>query len=178
MIGRSLCGLAILVVAAASVAEARRDRQPIAIVVSAAWQTPAEIEFTTLRRLYRGRISRWAGRSVERYELGIGSSVRSAFASVVMGQSERELEDYWLEQALTGGAIPPRELDGVDEMRRTIASRAGSIGYLPLAALEPEDRDRLRILAVRFEGTAYRPVEPRYPIQMEMMDDGTTAGDE
>jgi hypothetical protein len=166
MLARTLAGLAIVVVTAVALAEGRPEAQPIAIVVSVEWATPVEIELTTLRRLYRGRITRWAGRDVERYDLGLGSPARTAFSSVVMGQSERELEDYWLEQALTGGAVPPREVDGVEEMRRAIASRAGTIGYLPLAALKAGDGDRLRVLAVRLEGALYRPGDARYPIQM------------
>ncbi len=166
MLGRCLCGLVIAVATAVAAADTQQGRQPVAIVVSAAWDTPAEIDFTTLRRLYRGRITRWAGRSVDRYDLALGSSTRSAFAAAVMGQSERELEDYWLEQALTGGAIPPREVDGVQEMRRTIASRAGTIGYLPFSALEPDDSTRLRVLAVRLEGALYRPGDAQYPIHV------------
>jgi ABC-type phosphate transport system substrate-binding protein len=166
MLARGLCGLALFVGMVVSAAEVELERQPIAIVVSASWKTPSEIQFTTLRRVYRGRVTRWAGREVERYELAPGSAARSAFAAIVMGQSERELEDYWLEQALTGGAIPPREVDGIAEMRRTIADRAGSIGYLPLAALEPKDAHQLRILGVQLDGTVYRPDDPRYPIQM------------
>ena len=161
--------LGVLLVAAVAVARAEPERQPIAVIVSATWDTPDEIQLTTLSRLYMGRVTRWAGRRIERYELAPGSVARSAFASRVMGRSERELEDYWLEQALTGGAIPPREVDAVAEMRRIIANRAGSIGYLPLAALQPEDSGRLRILAVRVDGAAFRPDDARYPIQMTIL---------
>jgi ABC-type phosphate transport system substrate-binding protein len=158
--------LLALLLTALSLARAEPPQQPIAIVVSAAWETPREIDLAALRHLYRGRLTRWAGRSVERYELALGSAARAAFIARVMGLSERELEDYWLEQALSGGAIPPRELASAAEMRRAIAERAGAIGYLPFAAVQPQDGVQLRVLAVRVDGAAYRPGDPRYPIQM------------
>jgi len=164
---RGVCGLTVLALLGALQTPAASERQPIAIVVSAEWETPPEIQLATLRRLYMGRITRWAGQPVERYDLASGTRPRVTFTSQVMGLTERELEDYWLEQALSGGAIPPREVDGMVEMRRVIASRAGRIGYLPLAALESGDAARLRVLAVSVGGRTRHPREADYPIDMD-----------
>jgi hypothetical protein len=171
MLARRLCVLGVLFAATVCLADGESESGPVAVVVSAAWETPDEIPLTTLRRLYMGRLTRWAGRRIERYELAPGSPARASFASAVMGLSERELEDYWLEQALTGGAIPPREVEGVAEMELVIADRVGSIGYVPLAALASDGAHRLRVLAVRHEGRTHRPGDPDYPIRPSSPDE-------
>ncbi len=139
----------------------------IAVVVSRRWDTPSEISLTMLRRVYFGTVTRWAGTQVERYELAPRSRARGAFAGVVFRRTERELEDYWLEQALTGGAIPPREVSGVREMIEAVADRSGVIGYLPLGELLPADRSRLRVLAVGLPSGSTSPGDPQYPIQID-----------
>jgi len=145
-------------------ADTRSDH--IAVVVSARWKTPEEIPLSLLRRVYLGRVTQWAGRSIERYELPTGDQSRVAFSSVVFGRSERELEDYWLEQALTGGAIPPREASGIEAMKDAIAGKSGTIGYIPLADLSSTDRAELRILGLRLRNETLLPGEERYPIRL------------
>ena len=161
-----VCVLAMLAMTQ-STAYAESVPTPIAIVVSASWPTPDEIGLVTLRRVYLGRITTWAGQRVERFELAPGSAARTAFGRVVVEKSEREMEQYWLEQALTGGAIPPREVEGIGEMTLAISSRSGAIGYLPLVALTGDVRRKLRVLALSTERGIYFPGEPGYPILVE-----------
>ena len=136
------------------------------MVVSTQWSTPDEVSMTTLRRLYLGRLNRWAGMRVERYHLPLGSAERLAFGGAVLDRTERELEDYWLEQALTGGSIPPKELESRGRMLEVIRERPGAMGYVPVSALSGEAGRGIRVLSLLTADGALRPDQRRYPIQV------------
>ncbi len=140
--------------------------EAIALIASARSSKPAEISMPTLRRLYLGQTSRVARTRAEPLHLRSGGVTRQAFCLAVFGKSERAMEDYWIEQALTGGNIPPREFDSPATVIRAIAEREGRLGYVPVGALDSEALAKVPVLRVLHKGHARSPEDPAYPIRL------------
>lgn len=135
------------------------------IVVSERWQTLDAIELPVLGQLWLGRRTRLAGRRVDCFDLPAGNPVRGGFVRSVLRRSERELERHWIEQALSGGPPPPREVGSAEEVVRRVAARRGAIGYLDwdeYLALRPQG---VRVLPVRVAGEAILPSGSGYPVR-------------
>ena len=135
------------------------------IVVSERWQDLEAIEVPVLGQLWLGRRTRLAGRRVECVDLPAGSPVRGGFARSVLRRSARELARHWIEQALSGGPPPPREVASAEAVVRRVAARRGAIGYLDwdeFVALRPPG---VRVLPVRIAGEVVFPTEDAYPVR-------------
>ncbi len=145
-------------------APASAESRPIAVVVSRAWNGIDAISLPLLRQLYLGRRSRLGGERVECFDLAPGDPVREGFSRSVFHQSERELQNYWVEQALTGGHLPPREATSVEEMLRRVAERPGAIGYVDLARLQALAPPGVRVLSIEMERRPRPPTAPDYPL--------------
>lgn len=144
---------------------ARAD-EPIVVVVSSRWAELADISLATLRRIYLGRLTRVEGARVHRYHARAGSAEREAFSRAVLGRSESDMHDYWVEQALSGGFLPPREFRTALELMQLVAARVGALAYVPLSDLKAANRNDLRVLAI-YDGSQLRlPDDPQYPIQL------------
>ncbi|MGH0032472.1 MAG: hypothetical protein ACQGVC_21990 [Myxococcota bacterium] len=137
--------------------------EPLAIVVSSRWQGADAIELRDLREVYLGRRTRLFGASVRRIDLAPGSAARAGFSRSVLGRSEQDLERYWIEQALSGGALPPREVATPPDAVAAAEARVGTIAYLPASSLARLDADGVRILPILVDGVATRPGAPGYP---------------
>ncbi len=160
-----MCVLALLVLPACLLAAPVQAAEPLAVIVSREWAGVDTLSLATLRRLYLGRITQLAGRRVERFDLQSGSSARESFGQSVMGRSEAALREYWLEQALTGGAPPPGEFASPAALMDYVRSHAGAIGYVPYAELGGPEPGGLRVLRIRSGGARLRPTDPAYPIR-------------
>jgi ABC-type phosphate transport system substrate-binding protein len=140
------------------------SREPVAVIVADDWEGFEAIDLASLRSLYLGRRTRWEGRRVRCFGLPPGSPSRSAFSNAVLGRSEEDLDRFWIEQALLGGALPPREVASPAEMIRAVRSTPGAIGYLPLESLRAAEAAGVRMLAIATDGAALAPPAPGYPI--------------
>lgn len=148
-----------------------RGEGEIAVIASRQWTDAQEISLSTLRRIYLGTVTRVSGRRVERFDLRAGSATREAFSAIVLGMTGIALENYWVEQALRGGPLPPREVSDLSELIRLVSAARGRLGYAPYAELLEADRSGIRIIAIRSSGGSWLPDAPRYPIR------GPTRGD-
>ncbi len=157
--------IGILAVACGLAAASAVRAEPIAIITSASGQGTGagEIRRVTLRRVYLGRITRLGGTRLDPLHLGSGTEARSAFSAAVLGRSEQELEEYWIEQALRGGRIPPRELASPAQVIEYVARRPGAIGYVPLSSLGSVRG--VRVLRIRSGGRSLAPGDPGYPLR-------------
>jgi hypothetical protein len=90
----------------------------------------------------------------------------SAGRSAWRGQSELALEQYWIEQALLGGNLPPRELPDTPEMIEAVARAEAAIGYVPLGRLGPDSSLRVRTLRLIRGSESWLPTEPGYPVRV------------
>jgi len=138
--------------------------EAIAVIVSGKWIGMEVVSLATLRRLYLGRIGTLAGRRVERFHLRSGSRLREGFSQSVMGKPEAALAEYWLEQALTGGPVPPRELASPEAVIEQVREHPGSIGYVGQRTLGAADPPCLRVVRIGRGSQATRPGESGYPI--------------
>ena len=157
--------LALVLVTAPSLAAPEPAPEPIAIIVSREWKGIETVSIATLRRLYLGRTATLAGRRVERLHLQSGSRAREGFSQSVMGKPEAALVEYWLEQALTGGPVPPRELASPQAMIEQVRKHPASIGYVSRPVLGTADPPGLRVLRIGRGSQATLPGVPGYPIR-------------
>ena len=146
--------------------EIARSDEPIAVIASVEWRALEEISLTNLRRIYLGRITRLGQLRLDRFHLSSGGAARQAFSLAVLGKPEIAMQDYWIEQALTGGQVPPREVRTPAEVVEAVTRRLGALGYVPLGSLGPEARARVRILRIVDRRRSLAPTDARYPIQL------------
>lgn len=59
--------------------------------------------------------------------------VREEFGNSVLKKNPAQLKSLWARQIFTGGAKPPREVAGDDEVIQFVASTPGGIGYISSA---------------------------------------------
>jgi hypothetical protein len=71
---------------------------------------------------------------------------------------------YWLEQALTGGAPPPRELATPSDVVERVRERPGAVGYVPRSELPEPGAAGVRVLPLRVGSQDLLPGEDGYPI--------------
>ncbi|ANQ83764.1 hypothetical protein dqs_0689 [Azoarcus olearius] len=93
-------------------------------------------------QLYLGRRTTLAdGTPVSLVDLPAGAA-RDSFYQELTGKNPSQTRAYWSRLVFTGRALPPREAATVAEARDWIATRPGTIGYLPVGSPD----DRLRVL--------------------------------
>jgi hypothetical protein len=158
---RALALAALWLIAAARPAPA--PAEPLVIIVSAAWEDMRAIELSDLRAVYLGRRSSLSGLRVRRIDLPPGSAARAGFCESVLGREEAELERYWIEQALSGGALPPRQVLGASDVVSAVRGRPGTIGYVEVSELARLPRDGIRPIAILVNGEARTTGDPEYP---------------
>jgi hypothetical protein len=160
--GLRLLGIALLAVLT-SVASVPTRAEPLAIVVSSDWDTPA-VDLSQLRAVYLGRRTELFGRRVKRIDLPSGSPSRAGFSRSVLGRREAALERYWIEQALAGGPLPPRQVSSVDDAIAAVQGHVGVIAYVPVSELALRHPEGIRAIPVIVDGVPRRPEDAAYPL--------------
>ena len=105
-----------------------------------------------------------------------GGTAHRVFTRLALGRSEQELERYWLEQALSGGPLPPREVPTAEEVVERVAAREGGVGYLTWETLERLPRAGVRIVPLWVEGQGLLPGHPDYPLRERSPSDSAADG--
>jgi hypothetical protein len=142
-----------------------RASDAIVVIANAELAELEEATLPLLRQLFLGRRTTIAGSRIHCFEPAPGTALRRAFARVVLERSERELERYWLEQALSGGPPPPREIASEAELVRRVALRRGAVGYLAWEAFARLPHDGVRVVRVRDGDRLLGPDDPAYPLR-------------
>jgi hypothetical protein len=140
--------------------------ESIAVVVSSEWPEMNSVSMSVLRRLYLGKLTRVGSVPVVCIDFPSGSAEREAFSLAVLGKSEREMHEYWIEQALTGGELPPREVHSARDVIKSVADRVGRIGYVRRSAMGPSVPREIRILQIVDERGPSLPGDEGYPIRL------------
>lgn len=143
---------------------ARAD-DAIVVIANAELAEVEGLSLPLLRQLYLGRRTRVDGRRVHWFELPPGSAAHRAFAKLALELSERDLESYWLEQALSGGPLPPREVGTAAELVRRVAERPGALAYLEWEALQSLPRAGVKVVPLRVGEARLLPGDPGYPLR-------------
>jgi hypothetical protein len=98
--------------------------------------------FDTLSRsklsfLFLRKVSRWPwGAEVEPVDLGPNQPARLEFTRQVLRITERDLDQYWIDQTTTRGVSRPVQVTGAAEAKSIVARRPGAIAYIPTAELD------------------------------------------
>lgn len=148
----------------APVSAAEDARRPVVVVVrdDSALES---VSLPVLRQIYLGRRTSLGGQRIQCFDLPAGSPVRRGFGRSVLRQSERELRDYWVEQALRGGHLPPREVASPEAMVHEIARRRGAVGYLDWETFRALAPPGVRALALDAGGSILLPSHADWPIR-------------
>jgi ABC-type phosphate transport system substrate-binding protein len=139
--------------------------EPIVVIANAELDGLDEATVPVLRQLFLGRRTSVEGNRIHCFEPAPGTPLRRAFARIVLQRSERDLERYWLEQALSGGPPPPREIASDAELVQKVADRRGALGYLGLEAFSRLRRDGVKVIRVRDGDRLLGPEHPAYPLR-------------
>lgn len=116
------------------------------VLVTAARGTPFEMRRETAEQLYLGRRSTAEdGRQLQLIDLPSGPA-RDRFYQLLTGKNASQIRAYWSRLVFTGRALPPREAEDAEAVRRLLIQIPNSIGYLSSQdAAEPGLRVLLRI---------------------------------
>jgi hypothetical protein len=87
--------------------------------------------------LFLRKVSRWPwGAEVEPVDLPPNQPVRLEFMRQVLRATERDLDQYWIDQTTTRGVSRPVQVTGAAEAKSVVAMRPGAIAYIPTAELD------------------------------------------
>jgi len=139
--------------------------EAIVVVANADLAELDEATLPMLRQLFLGRRSNVDGTRIHCLEPPPGTALRRAFARSVLERSERDLERYWLEQALSGGAPPPREVASDAKLLQKVARRRGAVGYLGWESFSRLPQDGVKVVRLRDGNRLLGPEDPAYPLR-------------
>jgi hypothetical protein len=146
-------------------AQAAHADDAVVVIANAELEEIEELSLPLLRQLYLGRRTRVDGRRVHWFELPPGSPAHRSFARLALEYSEPDLERYWLEQALSGGPLPPREIGSPGELLRRVATRQGALAYLEWETLQSLPRTGVKVIPLRVGERRLLPDDPAYPLR-------------
>jgi hypothetical protein len=146
-------------------AQAARADDAIVVIAHAELAELEELSLPLLRQLYLGRRTRVEGRRIHWFELPPGTPLHRSFAHLALQRSERDLERYWLEQALSGGPLPPREVGSPGELVRRVATRQGALAYLEWEMLQRLPQTGVKVIPLRVGERRLLPDDPAYPLR-------------
>ncbi len=90
------------------------------------------LSVTELRRIFMKQTRMWPhADSVVPVDWDATSPIREAFSRQVLARSVREMGDYWVQQGVTQGLVPPSTQRSTRAMLRFVASVPGAIAYVP-----------------------------------------------
>jgi len=145
--------LRITVVAIAMMAQpGAQSRQAPAFVVVVNKTNPVKtLSVLELRRIFMKQTRMWShAESMVPVDWDATSPYREEFSRLVMGRTVREMGDYWVQQGVTQGMMPPSTQRSSRAMLRFIASVPGAIGYVPAADVDDT------VVAVKITGLPLR----------------------
>jgi hypothetical protein len=83
------------------------------------------------------KVSRWPwGAEVAPADLAANEPIRRAFVQQVLGMTEEQLAEYWIDQRAARGVSPPAEVRDASAAKVWVAARPGGIAYVPSSALD------------------------------------------
>jgi ABC-type phosphate transport system substrate-binding protein len=101
-----------------------------------------------LRPIFQTRKTTWPdGSSVRPFNLPPSSSARKAFDEVVLGLRTDDMQRYWIDRRIRGGASPPTTVPNETLMLQVVKTLPGAVGYVESVALDPGVKVIARISA-------------------------------
>lgn len=85
-----------------------------------------------LRRIFLKQTRMWPhAESMVPVDWDATSPIREAFSREVLSRTVREMGDYWVQQGVTQGLVPPSTQKSTRAVLRFVASVPGAISYVP-----------------------------------------------
>ena len=134
---RALCAVALAAMVSAPLgARARADGRAIALVVHP--DSPVrDLSLGELRNIFLGQKKQWSGGDpIVPIYLVPTSEVSAAFAQKALGKSLEDLEKYWIDERIRGGAKKPRTVPTAATARKLVGSLPSAVAYIPLAEVD------------------------------------------
>jgi ABC-type phosphate transport system substrate-binding protein len=123
---RCALGLTIFTFAVANLAQAE-----VVVIVNPA--NSASLDKEQIAKIFLGQSKTFPGGSEAIAVDQPSGSTREDFGNKVLEKNPGQLKALWARQIFTGGAKPPKELGGDDEVMKFVASTPGGIGYVDSA---------------------------------------------
>ncbi len=118
--------------------------RPIAVVVHPD-SSVKELSQADLRNIFLGQKKQWSsGEPIVPLYLVPTSEVSAAFSQKALGKSLEDLEKYWIDERIRGGAKKPRTVPTSATARKLVGSLPNAIAYVPLADVD----GTVRVLAI------------------------------
>jgi ABC-type phosphate transport system substrate-binding protein len=124
-----LVGLALLVLAWSGV---HATQEPSFVVIVNKANPVTTMTVAELRRIFMKQSRMWKhGEAIVPVDWDATSPIREAFCRQVLARSVREMGDYWVQQGVTQGLVPPSTQRSARAVLRFVASVPGAIAYVP-----------------------------------------------
>ncbi len=118
--------------------------RPIAVVVHPD-SSARELSQAELRNIFLGQKKQWSsGEPIVPLYLVPTSEVSAAFSQKALGKSLEDLEKYWIDERIRGGAKKPRTVPTPTTARKLVGSLPNAIAYIPLADVDGS----VRVIAI------------------------------
>jgi len=84
-----------------------------------------------IQRLFLGKSKTFpGGKTAIPIDQPMESPIRQNFGKSVLGKSYLQVKSYWARAVFTGRGIPPKEVNGDDELKKLVADNPNTIGYI------------------------------------------------
>jgi len=96
----------------------------------------ANVSVDELKNIFLGKKKDWSdGTRIVAIDLSPGSD-RDAFNSKVLGKSQAEVDQYWVEQKVRGGEAAPKAAPSAALAVKLVAKIRGAVAYVPASAVD------------------------------------------
>ena len=124
-----MAAVAVLVLLCTGV---RAAQEPAFVVIVNKANPVRTLSLVQLRRIFLKQTRMWPhADSVVPLDWDATSPLREAFSRQVLARTVREMGDYWVQQGVTQGLVPPSTQRSSRAVLRFVASVPGAIAYLP-----------------------------------------------
>lgn len=121
---------AALLVLAWSALHARQEPSFVVVVNKA--NPVTTMTLAELRRIFMKQSRMWKhAEAMVPVDWDATSPIREAFSRQVLARTVREMGDYWVQQGVTQGLVPPSTQRSARAVLRFVASVPGAIAYVP-----------------------------------------------
>ena len=155
LLGASVLGLALVLMAQAS-AQVARPRKPLVVIVAANSKL-RDISHALLRRIFLGEAAEQQGLRWVPFNYPPDDPLRIAFDQQAFDLSPAAVGRYWVDRRIRGQGMPPRALASQTLLRAVVARLPGAIGYVT------SDQLNQSVRALTIDGIAYD--RPNYQLR-------------
>ncbi len=88
------------------------------------------ISAAEIKRIYKGKIQEWAGRTVTPLDLDPVHSVKNTFLKHYLNMDVMKYRQFWMTQAIKGTGTAPTEMKTQQDVVKYVSSHPGAIAYV------------------------------------------------